>query len=116
MKKDTTYSQHSECDGTDVTILATQTCYISMSTLTSSEFGFELGDLVVVKIRARNEKGWGIYSPTNLLGALVEEVPLAPTTAPRRGVKTNEFRISVEWEFLTTYEQRGGSYIDSYEL
>lgn len=33
-----------------------------------------------------------------------------------RGSLTNEFRIDVSWELLTTYVQRGGSTIDSYEL
>lgn len=62
-----------------------------------------LGDLVVAKVKAYNEKGSGVFSATNIIGALVEEIPLAPTTAPNRGVRTNEFRIDVDWDFLTTY-------------
>jgi hypothetical protein len=63
-----------------------------------------------------NEKGFGLFSPTNIVGALVEEIPKAPTNPPRRGVKTNEVRIGVDWDFLITLEERGGTSIDSYEL
>jgi hypothetical protein len=87
-----------------------------METLTGSEFNLVLGDLVVATVKATNEKGSGSFSTTNIIGALIEVIPLAPSTAPRRGVRTNEFRIDVDWDFLTTYEQRGGSIIDSYEL
>lgn len=51
-----------------------------------------------------------------MIGAIVEVIPESPPTAPRRGVRTNEFRIDVEWDFLTTAKQRGGTAIDSYEL
>lgn len=98
------FATHTECDGTDATVISTQTCYIFMSTLTGNDFELVLGNLVVAKVRASNEKGAGLFSPTNIVGALVEEVPLAPSSAPRRGVKTNEVRIGVDWDFLTTYE------------
>jgi len=87
-----------------------------METLTGADLNLVLGDLVVAMVRANNEKGAGQFSSTNFIGALVEVRPLAPTNAPRRGVRTNEFRIDVDWDFLKTYEQRGGSTIDSYEL
>jgi hypothetical protein len=87
-----------------------------MSTLTSSEFSYVLGDLVIVQIRSKNEKGFSALSPTNMIGALVEVIPQAPVNPPRRGVKTNEVRLGVDWDFLTTYEMRGGTDIDSYEL
>jgi len=87
-----------------------------MTTLTSEDFGLVLGDLVIAKIAAINEKGQGLFSKPNSVGALVQTLPQAPPNPPRRGHLTNEFRIHVEWDFLTTYEQRGGSTIDSYEL
>lgn len=87
-----------------------------MTTLIGSDFNLQLGDLVVVIIKATNEKGSGLYSLPNIVGALVEVMPSAPTTAPRRGDLTNEFRIDVEWDFISGYQDRGGTNIDSYEL
>ena len=37
-------------------------------------------------------------------------------SAPTRGSLTNRNQLEINWQFLTTYEQRGGSVIDSYEL
>lgn len=41
---------------------------------------------------------------------------MTPETAPVRGPQTNEFKLEVSWALLTTYLQRGGATIDSYEL
>jgi hypothetical protein len=110
-----TYISDAECDGTDPAVISNQYCEISMSILTST-FGLELGDLIVVKVNAINEKGAGEDSEPNTVGALAESLPLAPTSAPTRGELTNESQVDVDWEFLTTYTQRGGATIDSYEL
>ena len=48
MAKDAQFKSHAECDGSEASVISTQTCYIEMSTLTSSEFSLELSDLVVV--------------------------------------------------------------------
>lgn len=87
-----------------------------MSTLTGPTFNLTLGNLVVVMVCASNEKGTGQYSGTNKVGALVQTVPLAPVNAPYSGPQTNQFFLDTNWQFLTTYAQRGGGYIDSYEL
>lgn len=87
-----------------------------MSTLSSSTFNLGLGDLVVAMIRATNEKGTGQFSGTNTIGALIQTVPQAPEQAPFSGPQTNQFIIDTNWQFLSTYQQRGGGYIDSYNL
>lgn len=61
-----------------------------MSTLTSDDFSLVLGDLVVAKVRAINERGAGNFSRTNTDGALVEVIPMAPTNSPFRGNFTSE--------------------------
>lgn len=39
-----------------------------------------------------------------------------PTEAPYSGPQTNQYIIDTNWQFLTTYQQRGGGYIDSYNV
>lgn len=87
-----------------------------MITLTQTPFNLVLGNLVVAMISASNEKGTGQFSGTNTAGALIQIVPMAPTYAPYSGPRTNQFLLDANWQFLVTYAQRGGGYIDSYEL
>jgi len=63
----------------------------------------DLGDLVVAIVRAFNEKGAGQFSGSNSAGALIEVKPLTPIRAPINGLLTNEQRIDVSWEPLTSY-------------
>jgi hypothetical protein len=68
-----------------------------MSTLTVTPFNLVLGDLVVAMVRASNEKGTGQYSGTNKEGALIQQVPQAPTSAPYSGPQTNQFILDTNW-------------------
>jgi hypothetical protein len=104
-----------ECDGSDPVLISTRTCIVQMTTLTE-DFGLDLGDLVVASVRAKNEKGYGQFSGTNTIGARVELKPQAPENGPLRGSQTDSTRLDISWEPLTTYAQRGGAAIDSYEL
>jgi hypothetical protein len=61
-----------------------------MNTLRSNHFSLVLGDLVVAKVRAINERGAGNFSNTNSDGALVEVIPMAPANSPFRGNFTSE--------------------------
>jgi hypothetical protein len=88
-----------------------------MSVLTSpTGYNLQLGDLVVAMVAAINDKGEGQFSGTNIIGALAETPPQTPPTGPARGILTTETQLDVNWEFLTTYEQTGGTDIISYEL
>jgi hypothetical protein len=42
-----------------------------MSQLLSTQFNLTLGNLIVARVRASNIKGFGPYSATNTVGALV---------------------------------------------
>ncbi len=68
-----------------------------MSTLSASPFNLVLGDLVVAMVRASNEKGTGQYSGTNNAGALIQQVPQAPASAPYSGPRTNQFILDTNW-------------------
>lgn len=59
-----------------------------MLTLTSAPFSYLLGDLIVVRIAAYNEKGFGIMGPENTIGGTAKVVPAAPLV-PFRGDETN---------------------------
>ena len=48
-----------ECDGSDSTVISDTSCTILMDTLTGADFNLVLGDLVVAKVKATNEKGSG---------------------------------------------------------
>ena len=65
---------------------------------------------------AFNSKGQGSFSGTNIIGALVEELPSTPLNAPTRGELTDQTKIDVHWEFLLGETLTGGSQIVSYEL
>ena len=76
---------------------------MSMGILTMSPFNLTLGDMIVARVSATNEKGEGEYSDSNSVGALAEVLPLAPKLAPSRGELTSEIQLDVGWQFLTTY-------------
>lgn len=51
----------SDCDGTDSTIRTNLYCQVPMNTIRSTT-GMTVDELIVVKVRAQNAKGWGDYS------------------------------------------------------
>lgn len=107
-----------DCDGaSDADILANRECFVPMATITDpAQYALELGDLVVAKVSAFNVRGSGQFSGTNIIGALAETIPAAPTNAPRRGSRTKETQIEILWDFLSGDLQTGGTEILSYEL
>lgn len=56
-KAGTQWASSSECDGSNLVIVAQRTCQIQMTTLTSSPFSYVYDDLIVVRIYAFNVKG-----------------------------------------------------------
>ena len=85
-----------------------------MSTLTSSSYNLTFGDLVVAKVQAHNQYGWGIQSIPNSVGALIQTPP-NQMQAPTRGSATSETQIEVFWLALTG-NSTGGAPIDSYNI
>ena len=70
------------------------------SLIDPAKFGLSQGDLVVAQVSAFNAKGQGNFSGTNIIGALVEELPSAPVNGPRTGPLTDEQKMDIEWDFL----------------
>ena len=73
---DGTYNEYlASCDGKDAGVVAGRSCQIPML-LVQPFLGLEVGDLIVVKVRAHNTDGWGEYSEPNVEGQLLECLPL----------------------------------------
>jgi hypothetical protein len=86
-----------------------------MLTLTSSPYSYTLADLIIVRISAYNEKGWGATSTENSAGGAATAVP-AQVLAPTRGSETAPTQIQIDWVALTTSTDTGGLTILSYHL
>ena len=67
------------------------TCSVPLTTLYS--YGLTQGELVVVQVTATNAYGASEMSEVNTGGALVETVPHAPGTIPRRASDTSQNQI-----------------------
>jgi hypothetical protein len=64
------------CDGSDPDVIKHRTCTLSSKVL-NRDYGYHHGDLLIVKVRARNSLGWGAWSKPNTTGATVFKlVPL----------------------------------------
>ena len=82
------FLSHASCDGANSTIVAATVCQIPMLTLTSAPFSYALGDLIVVRVAAYNEKGFGAPSTDNAAGGVAKTVPSAPAAVTRGAATT----------------------------
>jgi hypothetical protein len=65
-----TYTQSSECDGTQLTVMSSRTCSVFLTTLRASPYSLVKDDGVYVKIISVNLYGDSIYSDAGS-GALI---------------------------------------------
>lgn len=110
--KATNYADFTDCDEDDSTVLSTQTCSVSMSSLTD-DFDLEQGDDVFAIIYASNSIGEGAASAVNAVIGKVQAVPHQPPSAPTREGTTDETQIVVDIGALSDPEN-GGDAIISY--
>lgn len=83
-----------------------------------TQFDLLYGNLIVVKVRAYNLKGWQtLYSTVNTVGAVIETEP-AQMTAPAKGSNTNHNMLHFTWTALSGTANLGGSTatISSYHI
>jgi hypothetical protein len=109
------WGSHPACDATTAALVAATVCQVPMLTLTSAPYSYALGDLIVVRAAAYNEKGFGPMAPENTAGGTAKTVPAAPS-APTRGEATTPEQVEVEWTALATTSETGGLPILSYAL
>jgi hypothetical protein len=62
------------------TVISSRECEINAQTLASSAYGYRSGDLLVGRIKAHNQMGWGDWSVPNRSGARVYD--LVPFSSP----------------------------------
>lgn len=83
-----------------------------------TQFGLLYSNLVAVKVKAYNLKGWQpLYSNANSAGATVETEPVQ-MTSPVKGTNTNFNVLHFTWSSLTGTANLGGSTtsISSYHI
>jgi hypothetical protein len=62
------------CDGSQQATIDLMSCTVQMSTLLNS-YGFSRGQLIIARVRAYNQVGWGQYSSQNSAGVHVQTEP-----------------------------------------
>ncbi len=102
------------CNGRDANVVKTRTCYVPMLVFRLSPFYLIQNELIVAKVRAYNEKGWGPYNNENTNGLRVITEPHTMNT-PQRASQTGPTQIEVSWSSLSTPND-GGSEVKSYHL
>ena len=70
------------CDGSIEQVVTEMQCSFEMLDVLEDPLWLEQGDLIVAKVRAINQIGYGEYSSTNTLGQMTEKKPATPAFAP----------------------------------
>jgi hypothetical protein len=109
------WSVSPNCDGSAAAVVAARACSVPMLSLLAAPYSYTLGALVVVRVAAENEKGWGLVSGENTAGATATTLP-AQASAPTRGDATTPAEVEVQWTALTGASSTGGLAITSYHL
>lgn len=70
-----TWLESEFCKSTDASLVTAMYCYVPMAELTGSRFNLPYNRLISVKAQAKNLRGWGELSQSNIVGAKAEIVP-----------------------------------------
>lgn len=89
-------------------------CIIPIAKLRLAPYNLVRFELISVKIRAQNVRGWSELSDANTVGTTVKTEP-DQMTIPVNGPLTDEYRIDVSWSPMTS-PANGDSAITSYDL
>lgn len=108
------YEEATECDGSTSEIVSALYCDVPVSVLRASPYNLDVQDLVVARVSAYNERGWGAASDANAAGALIETEP-TQMASPVRGSNTGVDQLEITWSLLTSPED-GYSSVTTYAL
>jgi hypothetical protein len=108
------YHATAECDGSAAEVVAALYCDVPVSVLRASPYNLGLQDLVVARVAAYNERGWGATSAANGAGALIETEP-NKMNSPGRGASTGVDQLEITWSLLTSPDD-GYSPVTTYAL
>jgi len=111
---DSFHEEETQCSGSEVDIFASLMCKIQMTTFVESPYLLSQGDPIVAQVRARNAFGWGDWSDPNSSGAIVQQRPQTPPSAPEL-VSQAETSITVKMPDVLG-ANTGGSVLLSYNL
>ena len=89
-------------------------CIIPIAKLRQAPYNLVRFELISVKIRAQNVRGWSELSDANTQGTTVKTEP-DQMTIPVNGPLTDEYRIDVSWSPMTS-PANGDSAVTSYDL
>lgn len=107
-----TYTEElTECDGTDATILADNTCSVLISTLRDAPYNLPWGGSIWIKVKATNIVGTSEFVFGN--GAILVTIPDAPINLADLTQVTSNTQIGLSWEDGAS---NGGSEILDYRL
>ena len=85
-----------------------------MSQFWAGDYQTKFGNLIVVRVRAKNQRGWGKWSSPNTEGVKVARTPeKMPYLYAQRLTERNA--INVTWS-RPQYPANGGSFISNYNL
>lgn len=73
------------------------------------------GDLIAVRVKARNIDGWVAYSQQNIYGALIETEPDAPVLISYNPLTSKNNKIDIFWTLIET-SYNGGSPVLGYQI
>jgi hypothetical protein len=115
------YNMNDTCDGSLSSIVSAKVCLVHMAKLREDPFLLIKGDKIVVRINAKNIKGYNESASqvsNSDFTVVVEVEPNAPGT-PTRGSNTDYNVLHTSWSGLTNLNVNAGgvtSSITSYEI
>ena len=105
----------SVCDGSQQSVIDALACDVQMQNFITI-FGYQHGQLILVKARAKNQVGWGSFSSQNSGGVITQTEPLFMNPPILDYAAMRDTSIKVDWSAITTDAETGGVAITSYSL
>jgi hypothetical protein len=107
-----TYEEAPTCDGLDEYIIANMFCTVPMSVFIADPFSIPQGELLKIRVSAKNSLGFGIASTLSTSGATAKYIPHKPINTPTRGDGTSQTSLVIDYS-TPEGETTGGSDITS---
>jgi hypothetical protein len=108
------YSQDSDCDGTDPIIIDALNCLVPIQNLRGDPFDLPFDAYVYVRVNSFNSFGWSVDSQPSTGGSKILTEPTKIASPIYDPVLSPNDIIYFNLVELVTYDETGGSDIDSY--
>lgn len=110
------YLEMSDCDGEDQTIIDSRQCKVDMTSIPNYT-GLGAGNLIKVKVRARNSFCPGPFNDANIVGQVIITCPLKMDTPYALPEEISEDQITIRWDTLRNFDAGGvGQEITKFEV